>query len=59
MNLMMRDQENYKQGYEQGKLHTLISLVKDGMLSEEQGAERLGISIEQLVEMVKELHGLN
>ena len=41
------------------KIRRTGSIVKDGMLSEEQGAERLGISIEQLVELVKELHGLN
>lgn len=52
MNLMMRDRENY----EQGKLHALISLVEEGILSEEKGAERLGISIEQLMEMVKALN---
>ena len=53
MNLMMRERENYEQGYEKGELHALISLVEDGILSEEKGGERLGISIEQLKEMVE------
>ena len=50
---MMRERENYEQGYEKGELHALISLVEDGILSEEKGGERLGISIEQLKEMVE------
>ena len=36
-----------KQGLEQGKLLEIISCVKDGIFSEEVGAKRAGLSLEE------------
>ena len=36
-----------KQGLEQGKLLEIISCVKDGLFSEEVGAKRAGLSLEE------------
>ena len=36
-----------KQGIEQGKLLEIISCVKDGIFSEEVGAKRAGLSLEE------------
>ena len=36
-----------EQGLEQGKLLEIISCVKDGLFSEEVGAKRAGLSLEE------------
>ena len=36
-----------KQGLDQGKLLEMISCVKDGIFSEEVGAKRAGLSLEE------------
>lgn len=47
--------EEYKEaGLKEGKEKTLIGLIKDGLLSKKQVAERLNISLEQLEEKIKE-----
>ena len=40
-------EQGRKQGLEQGKLLEIISCVKDGMFSEEVGAKRAGLSLEE------------
>ena len=44
-----------EEGREQGTLHTLLSLVRDGLLSPEEGAKRAGCSQEEFEkQLVKE-----
>ena len=40
-------EQGRKQGLEQGKLLEIISCVKDGLFSEEVGAKRAGLSLEE------------
>ena len=40
-------EEGLEQGLEQGKLLEIISCVKDGLFSEEVGAKRAGLSLEE------------
>ena len=40
-------EQGRKQGLEQGKLLEIISCVKDGIFSEEVGAKRAGLSLEE------------
>ena len=40
-------EKGLKQGLEQGKLLEIISCVKDGLFSEEVGAKRAGLSLEE------------
>ena len=40
-------EEGLEQGLEQGKLLEIISCVKDGIFSEEVGAKRAGLSLEE------------
>ena len=40
-------EQGIKQGLEQGKLLEIISCVKDGIFSEEVGAKRAGLSLEE------------
>lgn len=53
MTLLMRDRENYEQGYEQGMLHLLISLVDERVLSKEDAAFRQGITVEQFEKLME------
>lgn len=46
MTLLMRDREKYAEGLAEGKMLTLISLVNDGILSEEEAAKRMEISVD-------------
>ena len=39
--------QGIEQGREQGKLLEIISCVKDGLFSEEVGAKRAGLSLEE------------
>ena len=39
--------QGLEQGLEQGKLLEIISCVKDGLFSEEVGAKRAGLSLEE------------
>ena len=39
--------QGIEQGLEQGKLLEIISCVKDGIFSEEVGAKRAGLSLEE------------
>ena len=39
--------QGIEQGLEQGKLLEIISCVKDGLFSEEVGAKRAGLSLEE------------
>ena len=39
--------QGLEQGLEQGKLLEIISCVKDGIFSEEVGAKRAGLSLEE------------
>ena len=52
MTQQMRDLENRKEGIKVGAESTLISLVKDKLLSEEEAAKRLEISVEELKRML-------
>ena len=40
-------EQGLKHGIEQGKLLEIISCVKDGLFSEEVGAKRAGLSLEE------------
>ena len=40
-------EQGLEQGLEQGKLLEIISCVKDGIFSEEVGAKRAGLSLEE------------
>ena len=40
--------EGWKEGYKRGVTETIYSLVSEGDLSPERGAQKLGISVEQL-----------
>ena len=52
MTQQMRDLENRKEGIKVGAESTLISLVKDKLLSVEEAAKRLEISVEELKRML-------
>lgn len=43
-----------RENEEEGKEDALLDLVKDGLLTKEQAAERLDISIEQIEEKLQE-----
>lgn len=45
-----------KQGLEQGKLLEIISCVKDGLFSEEVGAKRAGLPLEEFRKRLANLH---
>lgn len=47
-------EEGLKEGLKEGRALALIDLMKEGILSKEQVAERLNISLEQLKEKIKE-----
>ena len=44
--------EGKTEGLAEGKANAIIDLVKDNLLSVEQGAVRLGISISQMSKMI-------
>ena len=43
----------FNQGITQGRTNTILDLVKQGLLTKEQGAEQLGISISELDHLLK------
>lgn len=60
MCLFKFDKEKYevtlkREAKNQGSIETLISLVKDGFLTIQQGADRMGMSIEKFEKEVKNL----
>ena len=54
MEILKRDyrEEGRKEGCAEGEQKAIIDLTKDGILSKEQAAERLKISVEQLEEKI-------
>ena len=47
--------EGRKEGKKEGSIETLISLVKDGILTLQQAAERMGMSLENFEKEAKRL----
>lgn len=54
--LDITDSYDYQQGEKAGRLKTIVQLVSTGMISIENAAETLGISIEDMNEKVEELN---
>ena len=52
MTQQMRDMENRKIGREEGVREVLIGLVKDKLLTVEEAAKRLDISVEEIRNML-------
>ena len=48
-------EEGEKKGKKEGSIETLMSLVKDGFLTIQQAAERMGMSIEKFEKEAKNL----
>ena len=46
-------QEGIEQGIEQGRIHALIELVNDGVLTIEKAAEKASISVEEFRNAMK------
>ncbi len=57
MTLLMREQERYedglREGWQKGLLDSLISLVRDGLLSAADAANRVGMSEEAFMKLIK------
>lgn len=56
MTLQMNYQEKYEQGIEQGNKQSAVRRIKAGKLSSEEISTYTGLTIEQIVELEKELH---
>ena len=56
MTLQMNYQEKYEQGIEQGNKQSAVRMIKAGKLSSEEISTYTGLTIEQIVELEKELH---
>lgn len=52
MTLEMKLKEQYKKGEEAGKIATIVDLIKNGIISIEQGASQLGVSEKQMTSLM-------
>ena len=57
MTLLMRDQENIEKGRTEGKMDTLLSLVKEGLLSITDAARKAGMELSEFERVYKNYHG--
>ena len=57
MTLLMRDQENIEKGRTEGKMDTLRSLVKEGLLSITDAARKGGMELSEFERVYKNYHG--
>ncbi|MBR1530214.1 MAG: hypothetical protein IJ642_13085 [Oscillospiraceae bacterium] len=48
--------KDFSQGYEKGHLRTLYTAVQDGLITEQQAAEKSNLSVEEFREKVKLLN---
>lgn len=55
MTLQMNYQEKYEQGVEQGKIDSAMRMIEDGNLPLEKVAKYSGLTLEQVLELEKEL----
>lgn len=55
MTLQMSYQEKFEQGVEQGKIETAMRMVEEGDLPVEKIALYSGLTLEQVLELEKEL----
>lgn len=55
MTLQMNYQEKYKQGVEPEKIDSAMRMIEDGNLSLEKIALYSGLTLEQVIELEKEL----
>lgn len=58
MTLQMNYQEKYEQGVEQEKIDSAMRMIEDGDLSLEKIAMYSGLTLEQVLELEKELQPL-
>lgn len=54
MALYLHDEDIRRESLEQGRIETLLELVKDGILSKEQAAERLNMTLEQFEQKIEQ-----
>ena len=54
MALYLHDEDIRRESLEQGRIETLLELVKDGVLSKEQAAERLNMTLEQFEQKIEQ-----
>lgn len=52
MTFEMKLKEQYKEGEEAGKIATIVDLIKNGVISIEQGAFQLGVSEKQMTSLM-------
>lgn len=58
MTLQMNYQEKYEQGVEQEKIDSAMRMIEDGDLSLEKIAMYSGLTLEQVLELKKELQAV-